>query len=177
VSHDPDLGPRLRGRAGAEIGSRLLLLIVLAVVLVVAAGVALLLRRGHHTAQTCANGDSAACDFAAGFTVRGYRQTAQAVSGGRSRVATYYVGPPATDYLALIAGPGLTLAPPASPMGTAKAPVLGAGGSTAPAFAGCAVLVYQIKPPQQRSFANPADSAAIAAGSLAMLEVGLTCAH
>jgi len=174
VRHDPDLGPRPRGRAGAEIGRRWPLLVVLAVALVVVAGVVYLVRRPH-TAQTCENCDSVACDFAAGFTVAGFHQTARSVSASRSRVATYYVGPTAADYLPLITGPGVTLAPPASTMGTAKAPVLGVGGSSQSPFAGCAVLVYQIKPPNQRGFAGRSDSDAVAAGSLAMLELGLTC--
>jgi hypothetical protein len=174
VKRDPDFGPRPRGRAGAEIGRRWPLLVVVVVALLVVAGVLYLVRRPH-TAQTCANGSSVACDFAAGFTVDGFHQTAREVSGARSRVATYYVGPTATDYLPLVSGPGVTLAPPASSMGTAKAPVIGVGGSSESTFAGCAVLVYQIKPPKQRRLASQSDADAVAGGSLAMLEVGLTC--
>lgn len=174
MSHDPDFGPRPRGRAGAEIGSRRTLLIVLAVVLVAVVGLVVVLR-SRSAPATCANGDSVACDFAARFSVTGYHQTSQTVSGHRGNVASYYVGPAKPDYLALISAPGLTLTPPGAPLGTAKEPVIGSGASTSPAFAPCAVLIYQIKPPQQRGFAGQADTDRVRSGEYTMLRIGLTC--
>ncbi len=171
---DDDFGPRPRGRAGAEIGSRraLLIVVVVAVLAVVAFAV---VRHLRGSPATCATGGSVACGFADAFTIRGYHRTSQTVGRGRTDVTTYYVGPAAPELLPLIAAPGLTLAPPASPGGTSLAPLIGVGSSADPRYARCAVFAYQIKPPGQRGFAGSADSAGVASGALDMVSIGLTC--
>ncbi len=172
---DADFGPRPPGRAGAEIGSRRALLIVVIVGLVAVTALVIVLHARHKPAS-CAAPASVACDFAGDFTITGYRLTRQTVSGSRAEVNSYYVGPPTSDYLALIAAPGLTLAPPNVPGGTANAPVIGVGSSTDARYAPCTVFVYQVHPPGQRGFASDADSGQIQAGKLAMLRVGIACA-
>lgn len=171
---DRDLGPRPRGRAGASVGARWPILAVLAVLVLGLGGLVVYLRSGSEP-NRCGAGPSIACDFADQLTVTGYQQSVRTVSGGRTEVVTTYVGPPGSDYLALISAPGLTVAPPREPDTTAKAPVIGVGSSTDPRYRSCAVLVYQVKPPLDRGYANDADRARIARGELAMLRIGLVC--
>ncbi len=174
MSHDPDFGPRPRGRAGAQLGSRRTLLVVLAVTLVVIAAVLLLVRRGQQAPASCADGGSVACDFAAKFTVTGYHLTHRTVGPGRTAVASYYVGPPSDRPVELIAAPGLALSAPAKPTGTDKAPVVAVGASTDPAYAGCAVLVYRLATPPA-GVVDGDDADGVNQGRLSLLEVGLTC--
>src|SRR3954452_11976294 len=105
---DRDLGPRPRGRAGASVGSRWPILVVLAVLLVGLGGLVAHLRSGPDP-NRCGAGPSVACDFADQFTITGYQQSVRSVSGGRAEVSTVYLGPPGTDYLALISAPGLSV--------------------------------------------------------------------
>ncbi len=172
--HDRDFGPPPRGRAGAQVGSRRLVSIFVGLLLigVVAAVVAL---RSQSAPPRCSAGGSVACDFADQLGVSGYRQAGRIVGSHARTVTSYYLGPPATDPLVLVTGPGLVLRPETDGDPQAREQPLGAGSSTDPRYAGCSALVSLLRPPAQRGYVDPADSERVDSGELALLRLSVIC--